>query len=323
MPVELVTTDEFATLLAPMLEQPVDHVDVVKHVARLYSNMWILRVQTANGSQCVVAKSWYKAAHFKKQIDLLRRVRVAYAGRNDVCIPYLGSCDRKCLLLMQQVFDPTLAELCQYSLQYMPSLRSLREWQNTLRQACRRAGSWLSEWHAATESNSSVAPSLETYLEDREDHLELLDGDDRRRLYTLIQSLEVDTTCIAHGDFMPGNVLWAPDRLSVIDFGVPEWERTTPWWDYVSMEVGLICVLGFGLKSPGRWIPSIVRMATQAFRDGYGQGRGSIRGKFACQAVRHLVLYGTDSRHGRAYRKRARWHMLQLQKALADAEKIN
>lgn len=313
MPTVPITADEFAALLAPMLQRPVPRVDVLKHVARLYSSMWILRAHTSDGPLGVVAKSWYRADAFQKQIEALEIARAAYAGRSDVCIPYIGCQDSKRLLLMRQIPDPTLAELCRFSFR--------RRWKKMLLQAAARTGAWLAEWHAATERVEPVAPPLEAYLRDRSDCLALLSEIDQRRLLGLVESLGNDATCVTHGDFMPANVLWAPHRISVIDFGLPEWDRATPWWDYVSMEVGLLCTLRFSLKNPAWWQPSIARSIVDAFREGYGTARGSARTRFACVAIRHLVLYDSDRRHGSAYRRRAHWHYSQLQQALVDAEK--
>ncbi|HET6724740.1 MAG TPA: phosphotransferase [Gammaproteobacteria bacterium] len=310
---EAVTQDEFAAMLAPMLAQPVRQVDILKYAARLYSCMWLLRAHTPEGPVGVVAKAWYSAMDFDKQLKALQAASAAYAGRADVCIPYIGSQRSKCILLMRQVPDPTLAEMCRFSFR--------RRWTQTLLQACARTGCWLAEWHAASEKVEPVAPSLEAYLQDRGDCLRLLTADEQRRLTALIRSLGDDTTCVTHGDFMPGNVLWAPTRISVIDFGLPEWDRASPWWDYVAMEVGLTCALRFSSKSPGRWKPSMVQSAVEAFREGYGKRRGNGRTRLACTAVRHLVLHAGDMRHGKAYRKRAEWHKLQLKKALLSAEK--
>lgn len=315
------TEPDFATLLAPLLEQPVHSVDIVKHAVRLYSSIWILEAKSPSGPVGIVAKYWEDATAFQRQMRALQIARSVCSGRKDVDIPYVGCCEQQHLLLMRQVHDPTVDQLCRLSFSWPPSANYMRHWKRTLYQACGEVGRWLRDWHAATTAVSPVAPLFEAYLASRPECLKLITGDERRKLWTLIQSLEPEVTCVVHGDFTPPNLLWAPGKLTVIDFGLAEWERMTPWWDYVAMRIGLASALRFSMRSPGRWLPSISRMAAQAFSDGYGDSGAGSRARLACLAVRHLVLHANDLCNGRAYRKRAQWHKMELQKALSEASR--
>ncbi|HET7306585.1 MAG TPA: phosphotransferase [Gammaproteobacteria bacterium] len=319
--VEPPVEEDFRALLASVLKQPVRSVNVAKRASRAYSNIWMLDVETATDRFGVVAKYCRDGVLFKKQIRFIQAARAAYAGRDDVCIPYLGSCEQSQLLLMQRVRDPTVQSLCHFSFSRPFRTCTFQHWQRTLQQACVQTGRWLREWHESTAEVGPLAPAFETYLSNREDCLSLLEHDDRRRLLALIQSLGSETLCVTHGDFTPQNVLWSPERLTVIDFGVGEWERMTPWWDYIWMERSIVSAMRFAVKSPGWWMPSASRTATQAFSDGYGKSAGSARARLACLAVHHLVLHGSDTRrNARSYRKRAQWHKRELQRTLALAE---
>lgn len=307
-------------MLSPILEQPVQSVNIIKRAVRLYSSIWVLEAKTPAGLLDIVAKYWQDAAVFKRQMRALQIARTVCSGRKDVDIPYLGCCEPQQLLLMRQIHDPTVSQLCRFSFSWPPTVSYMRHWTQTLRQACGEVGRWLRDWHSATTAVSPVAPLFEAYLANRSECLKLITNDERRQLWALIQSLEPEATCVVHGDFTPPNLLWAPGKLTVIDFGVAEWERMTPWWDYVAMQVGLVSALRFSIKSPGRWFPSIAQMATQAFSDGYGAAEtSSRRTRLACLAVRHLVLHTEDMSKGRTYRRRAQWHRLELQNALAEA----
>ncbi|HET8551448.1 MAG TPA: phosphotransferase [Gammaproteobacteria bacterium] len=311
------TDRDFAALLAPLLDHPVQRVDIAEHQERLYSNTWILRAHTQKTAVDVVAKQWSDAGAFKRQIKALEFARDAYAGRPDVCIPYLGVSEPHQLLLMQRVPDPNIERLCILPFPRLADRGNALRWKASLEQACIRVGQWLREWHTTTADVGPVKPALESYLERRPEFVALLGKDDQRRLWTLVESLQPEATCVVHGDFAPINILWSPSRLTVVDFGIAECERTTPWWDYVSMEIGLSSALRFSMRSPGMWFPSIARMACSAFSQGYGTGTGSSRTRLACLAVRYLTLYGSDIRNGRRYRKRAAWHRLQLEKVMA------
>jgi tRNA A-37 threonylcarbamoyl transferase component Bud32 len=242
----------------------------------------------------------------------MARARALFADRDDVCIPYLGRCANKRLLFMEYIDDQDLEERLQLSLTMKPR-RALR---HSMR-ACAAAGRWLREWHTLEKSCEPLGPLLQKYFDGHgEKPLRLLEPTIRRRLQSVIDSLGDETICARHGDFNPHNVLWSKrNGLTVLDFGHFEW-RTSPWWDCITMEIGLLRILKFSLKSPGKWLPGFARAAVAAFWRSYGEPEGSLQARIACTALRHLVLYGYDITAGSAYRKRAEWHYQELQSVL-------
>ncbi len=309
-------TDDFERLLPQALGEPVCGLSVVGHVGRLYSRLWTLEAQTPGGPRRVIAKAWSNTGAFEQQLNVLRMAKETFAGRQDVTIPYLDCCESKRLLFMPQVHDPTLARLCQYSFDESP-----RQWAMRLRQAAFDAGRWLRDWHSATAITAPAAPALTGYFKNREAPLKLLKPDQKDKFESLIDSLGKEPSCVAHADYTPLNVMWSPGRIAVIDFGLPEFSRVTPCWDYVSMQLGLISMLRYAPKSPGWWIPGIASMAVNAFRAGYGDVAGSVGALRACLAIRHLVHYAADRRNGPRYWRRARWHRQALARAIDPSDR--
>lgn len=311
--------DDFTPLLADVMEQPVYNVRIKGYASRPYSRIWFLDVKTDSGILEVVAKSWESDAAFEKQVSMLETARAACADEEDICIPYISSLQPQRLLLMPKVHAPSILSLCRFSLQRPIHVRYLHYKKARLITACTRAGRWLRRWHTKTAGSGSLAPAFDAYLSNRSNCLALMNDRERDQLLTLTKNLEASTTCIPHGDFTPVNLLSSSKELTVLDFGLSEWERMTPWWDYTTMEIGLFRALRFTLRGLGTWSPAILDTAVNAFRNAYGESNSSLQAKRACLAVRHLVLYASDIHEGKHYRHRAEWHKLQLSKALAEA----
>lgn len=310
----------FLTLLARTLRCAVEEVRIVRHLARPYSDVWFVHARTRTGDWRVVAKSWSNPEAFQKQVRVLQLAKATCADRGDICIPYLGSDADERLLFMQEVFDPTVKQLCGVSLRRLWEHWGVFHPQRDLTTACRHAGCWLRDWHEKTMDWGPLSPLFEAYLANREDCTGLLDSQDRKALHALVESLRAGVLCVPHGDFTPPNILWSLGRLTVLDFGVSEWNRMTPWWDRVAMKIGLFRALKFGSNSLGLWIPALPSAATNAFREGYGDGTGTPRARLACWAIRHLTFYADDVRKGPRYRRRAAWHWLEFQRALSEAK---
>lgn len=312
------TERDFVALVGEVLGRPIDRVRIRAHLVRPYSEVWFLDAYADNTALALVAKSWNSDAAFHRQIAALQQARVAISD-SDACIPYLGSVKAARLLLMKRVADPAIADLCRISLGApvrIPYLSDRREW---LEAACTKAGQWLREWHTRTAANGPVTPAFKAYLANRADCLTLLTDRDRSRISQLVEGTGVSALCIPHGDFTPPNVLWSPQHLTILDFGVAEWSQMSPFWDCASFEIGLHRSLRFSVKGMGSWSPAIVDAAIEAFRNGYGESAAESKARLACFAVRHLVLYGGDTRRGHAYRRRALWHRREMQRALDEA----
>lgn len=311
--------DDFASLLPKVLNRSIQNVRIIKYTARPYSHIWFLEISTKTETFPIVAKYWDSDTTFDKQVNMLHTARSAFSEDEDVCIPYIGSLRRERLLFMPQICDPTIANLCHISLLHLLNTRQIHYKKDRLKAACARAGRWLRGWHNKTAGNGELGPAFDSYLSNRPGCLELVPHRERDQLLELVGNLRADVTCIPHGDFTPLNLLWSPERLTILDFGLSEWERMTPWWDYASMEIGLSHVLQFSIKSLGAWVPSFSDIAINAFRNAYGERNSRSRARLACLAVRHLILYSGDIRNGARYRRRAKWHKTQLQKVLAEA----
>jgi tRNA A-37 threonylcarbamoyl transferase component Bud32 len=312
------TDEDFVAIVSDVLGRPIDRVQIRAHVRRLYSEVWSLDAYTDGTALALVAKSWNSDADFERQVAALRQAR-AVSVEDGTCIPYLGSVKPMRLLLMARVADPTIAALCRVSLRAparIPYLCDRRDW---LSDACTRAGQWLQEWHTRTAANGMLTPALKTYLANRRDCLAVLTDCDRRRIAQLVESVGSASLCTPHGDFTPPNVLWSPQRLTILDFGVSEWKQMSPCWDCISFEVGLHRALRFSIKGIGSWSPGVVTAAVAGFRKGYGASVVDSRVRTACLAIRHLVLYVGDIRRGGVYRRRAFWHRREMQRALDDA----
>lgn len=315
---EQISVDEFASLLSEVLDQPVQSVRITGQASRPYSTVWFMEASTNVDVVPLVAKAWETDSAFEKQARILQEASALFANQDDVCIPYLGSARRKRVLFMPYVSDPDLASLCRLAWDWPVHPRCVHLRREALESACATAGRWLSAWHTKTASTEPVGFAFAAYLESRREFLNLLGPSERERAWALARRLEVAQTCMSHGDFTPLNVLWSPRKLTVLDFGLSEWERMTPWWDRVSMEIGLVRALRFTLRGLGAWFPALCAGAISAFRRGYGESDSDAYAKNACLAVRHLVLYANDVNKGLRYRRRAAWHRAQLHKALFD-----
>lgn len=310
------TGEDFVPLLGRVLGRPVRSVRVLNHACRPYSQIWFLDVQAGNETMHLVAKSWDTDAAFEKQVSAMRRARTTCSGKG-VCIPYVGCIRHERLLLMTRADDPTVARLCWVSLRHPVRIPYLCDRHGQLEAACARAGRWLRNWHTQTTGHGLIAPAFEAYLTNRADCLDRISGQERDEILALAKNAGSGVTCIPHGDFTPANVLWSPQRLTVLDFGLSEWDRVSPWWDYVSFKIGLYRALRFSLKGLGMWSPGMVDKVIARFREGYGDLDGGTLAKDACLAVRHLVLYASDARSGYRYRRRAAWHQYELSRVLS------
>jgi hypothetical protein len=319
MPRRNLTADRFRSLLSETLRQPVRAVHIMRHVSRAYSDIWFLDVVTESGVRALVVKGWPSDTFFK-QVALMKRAHTVFAGDDAVCIPYIGELADDRLLVMKWVTDPAMATQCRFALRNgnraQPPWRTSR----SLRAACAAAGHWLDKWHSSTADRVPLAPAFESYLRAREDCLALLSPTQRSRLTHLVHSLGTEPACTPHGDFIPANVLWSPAKLTILDFGVSEWEQMTPWWDCVSMEIALQSQLRFAWTGLGLWLPWLPESVIDTFRLAYRPRDSSQQARLVCAAVRHLVLYAEDTRRG--YRRRAAWHHRELDKALVGTDAL-
>jgi len=313
------TANDFVELVAQVLAEPVYGVRITRRETRLYSDVWFLRVDTKDGTKPLVVKSWESDAAFEKQVRLLENACTIFSNDKDVCIPYLGCLKQERLLIMPQVLDPNIASFCRFSLQRPIRVRYLHHKTIMLEAACVGAGSWLREWHAETRNTGPLGSAFDAYFSSRTDLFAVISRKERDQILALTGNDDEVVMCAPHGDFTPPNLLWAPGRLTVLDFGLSEWEQMTPWWDYISMEIGLVHALQFAVKGLGAWFPRLRSLAIDAFRSGYGPMNCELQAKNACLAVRHLVLYASDFEGGKQFRRRAEWHKSELQRVLAHA----
>lgn len=301
-------------MLGQALDEPVEAVELLAHQDRRYSKVWFIDARVAGEPRHFVAKMWDSDEEFGEQVNPLRTA-LATCTEPDVCIPYVGSIREKRLLLMTRVDDPTLEDLCHVSLHPPFRIPFFGDARKNLIAACARAGRWLRGWHSRTAGQGDLRPALDAYLATRMDCVQLLQRRDREQIVVLAKNAPTGRTCVTHSAFVPQNLLWSPRRLTVIDFGVSEWKRMSPWWDCVSFEIGLHRALRFSPRHLGTWSPRLVTAAIRGFRSAYGRLEGDEHLKRACLALRHLVFYAEDTQNG--YRRRAAWHGLQLRRAIA------
>ena len=321
MTLPALTEHDFVTLAGEVLGRSIDRVHIQAHVRRSYSEVWFLDAYAGGTMLALVAKAWDSDAAFDRQVAALQQARAVSSG-GDTCIPYLGSVKSARVLLMSRVADPTIADLCHVSLRMPIRIPYLCDRREQLQEACARAGRWLHAWHARAAVHGPVAPAFNAYLANRVDCLALVDDETRTRLGNLVAGLEPGALCTAHGDFTPPNILWSSRRLTILDFGVSEWQQMSPWWDCVSFEAGLHRALRFSPKGIGSWVPGVVDASVAEFRRGYGEHVAESPARQACLAIRHLVLFASDIRRGHAYRRRALWHHREMQQALGQAARL-
>lgn len=308
------TTDSLRRLLESTTGETVDHLTFETQDRRLYSQIYRLDARVGGESRRYVVKSWANAETFAMQIRALDEARAVFGNDPDVCIPYLG-CDWQArLLVMEYVGDDTLEALTR--LEPSRDRLNIRAWRRRVDAACFSAGRWLRRWHDAHSGRADLGTLLGEYLHSRPGYLDLLDGDTRESLVQRVASLGSGPVAAVHGDFTPLNVLWAPERLTVLDFGINEWHQMTPAWDYETMRIGLLGELRFATRCPARWITGFADPPVAAFERGYGSMDVDPAVQTACSAIRHLILYAYDREAGPAHEKRAAWHRAMLQRLL-------
>lgn len=263
----------------------------------------------------LIAKAWPDTAEFRSQIAAIERAKRVFADNDGVCIPFIEYDTEQRVLLMQRIPDPSLESLahCEISLKGL----NLNRWRRHLEQACFSAGRWLHVWHQQGRGEASHRELLSAYLETRTKQLDVLDSADRRSLLKLVASLDDGPVSAVHGDYSPWNVLWSPQRTTVLDCGVNEWSCVSPYWDYQTMVIGLTAELRFATRSPARFFQRRLNEPLEAFGRGYGSmASESQPTRNACKAIRHLISYVSDLDKGRAVKKRAAWHRNEVRRAL-------
>lgn len=294
---------------------------VVESTQRLYSTVWQIEHVDPAVSRRFVVKSWTDERVFALQLAVLERARTVFESDADVYIPYVGYDANSRILVMEYVPDPALERL----LHFPPGLAGINliGWRTRLSDACFTAGRWLRDWHTIDVGDVALSESLGRYLYNRRRYLELIDSSTRRRIERLVDRQEREAGAAVHGDFTPPNILWSRGTLTVLDFGVSEWQCMTPAWDYETMRAGLERELLFSTRSPAHWITALARSPIEAFERGYGVVNASKQALYATRAVRQLILYGNDRSAGRALQKRAAWHHRKLVATIDTAERDN
>ena len=236
-----------------------------------------------------------------RQAQLAHEAADVSSGFEGVLVPETIHVEGEQLLLVRRFDGRPLNELC--------TLSNPLRWFGDLARPLQRAGAWLAHYHRATRTEAAGTP-LSDYVRSRADDLARLQPSVRD---TLLQRCDAGLQggyTASHGDFTPWNVLVARDRICVIDFGIKEWVRMSPYWDVVSMTVGLRSQMRFAWRSPGRWFPGLADRLERTFCEAYGLGDHP--DVALCTAVRHLSFLA-----GSGPAAKARWHTAEIERALA------
>ncbi|HET7313721.1 phosphotransferase [Salinisphaera sp.] len=310
----MATLGALPEIVESVLDARIDEFQWLGHDDRLYSAVYPLNVVIDGQTRPLVVKTWSNDATYRVQIDALFEARRVFAGGDGVNIPFVACDAQSRMLVMERVPDPSIESLahCESSLRGL----NFHRWKRRLEQACFSAGQWLRRWHTHNAHDARIDDLLGQYVEDRHAQLDLLPPNERRALLDLVSGLGRGPVAAVHGDFTPWNVLWSPDRLTMLDFGVNGWPHMTPAWDFCTMKTGLATELLFATRSPARWLKRLARGPISAFEHGYGRIDCEPAALDACAVVRHLNLYAADIESGPALRKRAAWHRASIRKLL-------
>lgn len=313
---QTLTTNRLTAGLERVFEAPVEQLNCTAYESRLYSGIYSVDATIGGRLRPLVVKTWSNASSYRFQIDAIEAASRAFEGDAGVHIPFLGCDAIHQMLVMERIYDPSIESLahCELELQALNLLR----WKRRLVRACCSAGHWLEKWHSLDTRQADLGQLLGAYLYGRAGDLDLLDRADRKALIALVDRLGSGNVCPVHGDFTPWNVLWRPERIAVLDFGVGEWGRMSPAWDYQTMRIGIASELLFATRSPARWLKRLAHAPLHAFDRGYAGVQCGPAAMNACAAVRHLNLYAADIRDSKAVRKRADWHLASIQRILGD-----
>lgn len=310
-----ITVDSLRQLIEEAAGEAVDIRKFETQDRRLYSQIHRLDAWVGGEFRRFVVKSWASVKAFDTQTRALEEARAVFDDDPAMCIPFIGKDRQARVIVMEYIDDDTLAALIRF--EFSRDHLNLPGWCHRLESACFSTGRWLRRWHDAHTDMARLDVLLGEYLHARPEYLELLDPSTRETLVRLVAGLGSGLVAAAHCDFTPLNVLWAPERLTVLDFGVSEWHRMAPAWDHATMKIGLLGELRFATRSPARWVKGFADNPVAAFERGYGSMHSDIAVVSACSAIRHLILYGSSHQAGKAHKKKAAWHRAALQRVIS------
>lgn len=193
----------------------------------------------------------------------------------------------------------------------------LASWRQRLDTGIRMAGTWLRRFHAHS-LEAHCAESLVPYLEKRRAPLRRLSEPMAERVWALARAPFVGPSAVIHGDFCPHNILFSGNHISVIDCGMEEWKRFSPFWDSVCFAIAIEEIGQFHIRSPLHWMPRKCDAMLASFFAAYGSDPRAHPDYLKCLAVRHLTYVLCDG-DGKTFTKRGAWHLKQLENALSRA----
>lgn len=283
---------------------------IVGKESHLYSTIWMATINSnINSSTFIIKQSdqnlrsqaelWIRAEDLFRDDETYTPLGVVYLADHDVII------SKKSEYL-------TLAE-------HIASNGFLNPfaWYRQTNRIVELAGAWLRRYHGFETSIGSLSKPLSRYVKQREKYLRLLPKGLGEKLVEAVGNCPDHIVTIVHSDFSPHNILSDGKSLSVIDFGINEWTRMSPYWDIATLSIALERIFLFGLRNPLRWIPplrnQVVSRFTDSSTDVYPDDPRVWR---ACCATRHFALWGgiVDSN---TYDPRLSWHLKRLEEYLS------
>lgn len=275
----------------------------VEQVDRLYSTIWTVDLARNGQRESYIVKHRPETA--KHEYRLSRRADELFHDDPSYC----------CL---QPHVDPTGSFIVtrRSTLPVLEHRLFRYAWQNPLAwfrnldRSVHLAGAWLKRYHAADPSTGPMSPGFLRYLENRESALQKIGAANRTRLVQAVTSATETRLVTTHCDFSLQNILTDGRHIAVVDYGIREWTKMSPYWDVATFILDLESQARFRLKSPLHWLSSLRRRLTSSFLSAYcGPHDSSDPEWLLCAAVRYFSLFaGTIDRHG----ARATWYQSRL-----------
>ena len=302
--------------IAEVLEEcgtpPVRELRSVARSDRLFSAIWFVTAAHDGGEARYMLKHPEYGA--ERPVALSQRADAIFAGDAAYFSAQLREHGESGLIVSRIYDGRSLGDRLGASRRSNPFAWP-REFQACLTGAAR----WLARYHSVERRVESVSGPLRTYVGARRAEFAALPAEPRRKLERLLSDDIRDETVVVHGDFSPQNILTDGDTLCVIDFGIREWRRMSPWWDVLTLTAILERHLLFDNGAFGAWLrPSLPRLR-KAFLEAYGaapdERAPAVR---ACRAVRHFSLMGTVASGSFGRSRRSLWHLRRLSNILAS-----
>jgi hypothetical protein len=270
---------------------------------RLYSTIWRLKIESAQmNADCLL--KWLPLGAARER-ELTALSGALFAGEAWVRAPRIACNPTGQTFLVELLPGRPLDET--YGL-FGPDPVLLR-----------RAGMWLSRFHAATASGKTVSgEGLRTYVWNRRGSFLALPPGLAELLLERLDAMPPHLAVRAHCDFTPHNLLLDGGSLAVIDFaGIREFDFGSPWFDTGCMVAGLEWSWRRRRRNALHWWSFPVERGLAAFREGYGVQVADLPLLAAGAAVRHFtMIHGVYSTNGQVPSSNG-WEVRALRRALS------